>query len=58
MLDNYLSGGVKNMKLIKKETFKDILAIFIAVIQVVWPFILISIGVYLLLTLFLTKIWL
>ncbi|EPR13485.1 hypothetical protein L323_05460 [Ruminiclostridium papyrosolvens C7] len=46
------------MKLIQRESFKDILAIFIAIIQVVWPFILISIGVYLLLTMFLTKLWL
>lgn len=48
----------KNMKLIQKESFKDILAIFIAIVQVIWPYVLISIGVYLLLTLFLTKVWL
>ncbi len=46
------------MKLIQKESFKDILAILIAVVQVVWPFILISIGVFSLLMVFLTNIWL
>lgn len=46
------------MKLIQKESFKDILAIFIAIVQVIWPYVLISIGVYLLLTLLLTKVWL
>ncbi len=46
------------MKLMQRESIKDILAIFIAIIQVVWPYILLSIGVYLLLTLFLTKVWL
>ncbi len=46
------------MKLINKDPFKDFLAILIAVVQVVWPFILISIGVFSLLMVFLTKIWL
>ncbi len=46
------------MKVIKKESFKDFLAILIAVFQVVWPYILISIGVFSLLMMFLTKIWL
>ncbi|WP_173585605.1 hypothetical protein [Ruminiclostridium josui] len=46
------------MKLMQKESLKDILAIVIAVFQVVWPYILISIGVYLFLVVFLTKTWL
>lgn len=53
-----LGVGSEIMKLIQKESFKDILAIFIAIVQVIWPYVLISIGVYLLLTLFLTKVWL
>ena len=58
LLNKYLNGERELMKVIKKESFKDFLAILIAVFQVVWPYILISIGVFSLLMIFLTKIWL
>ncbi len=58
LLNKYLNGEREQMKVIKKESFKDFLAILIAVFQVVWPYILISIGVFSLLMMFLTKIWL